>query len=66
MFRAGACDKTPSPSYAQLYETTGTKSKLLARQSDLKFEDYDSSSLNVSVTVDASDKRQAYRATAPR
>ncbi len=60
-FGAAACDKTPSPSYAQLYETTGTKSKLLARQSDLKFEDYDSSSLNVSVTVDASDKRQAYR-----
>lgn len=39
------------PEYAQVYETTGTKSKLLARQSDIKFSDY-SESMNVTVTVD--------------
>lgn len=39
------------PKYAQVYTTTGTMSKLLARDTSLEFSDYDEDSYNTSVKV---------------
>lgn len=46
-------------SYVQVYETTGTKSALLTRRSDLEWQD-SSLSGNATVTVDTSEEGQAY------
>lgn len=44
--------------YVQVYETTGTKSKLMYRNNDITFEDADRSSVNTKISVDESDVKQ--------
>jgi glucosylceramidase len=46
--------------WVQIYETTGTKSSLLARKSDQILSKYNSGSMNISVTVNTTDKKQNY------
>ncbi len=44
--------------YVQVYETTGTKSKLMSRESDLTFDAVDDTSVNAKITIDEEDVRQ--------
>lgn len=46
-------------SFVQVYETTGTKSKLMERQTDLTFNNVDENSVNAKITIDDKDKRQS-------
>ncbi|MBO5982484.1 MAG: hypothetical protein J6Q06_01230 [Clostridia bacterium] len=46
--------------YAQVYVTTGTKSKLMTRDTSLKFGDYDDTSYNTAVYVDLEDTKQNF------
>ncbi|MCM1290104.1 MAG: hypothetical protein NC132_05085 [Corallococcus sp.] len=58
-----ACDPLANykaPKYAQVYATTGTMSKLLARDTSLEFSDYDEDSYNVSVKVSTDKSYQNY------
>jgi len=48
------------PKYAQVYTTTGTMSKLLARDTSLEFSDYDEESFNTSVKVYTDQTYQNY------
>ena len=44
--------------YIQVYETTGTKSKLMSRESDLTFADVDDTSVNTIISVDETQIKQ--------
>lgn len=44
--------------YVQVYETTGTKSKLMSRESDLTFTDVDEASVNTIISVDETQVKQ--------
>lgn len=44
--------------YVQVYETTGTKSKLMSRESDLTFADVDEASVNTIISVDETQIKQ--------
>lgn len=48
------------PTYAQVYTTTGTMSKLLERDTSLKFEDYDDFSTNTTITVNTTKTYQNF------
>lgn len=55
----GCAQKTASTEgYVQVYETTGTKSKLMSRESDLTFSDIDDASVNTIISVDETDVKQ--------
>ena len=55
----GCGQKTASTEgYVQVYETTGTKSKLMSRESDLTFEDIDDASVNAIISVDETQVKQ--------
>ncbi len=55
----GCVPKTASTKgFVQVYETTGTKSKLLARESDITFSDIDDASVNTVIAVNEKDIRQ--------
>lgn len=64
MLFVGCDQKIADREYADVYMTTGTMSKLLARQSSLKFESYDSvdelESTGIVVTVDPTEKKQDF------
>lgn len=44
--------------YVQVYETTGTKSKLMSRESDLTFDKIDESSVNAKITINEEEVKQ--------
>ncbi len=46
--------------WVEIYETTGTKSKLLERQSDMVLSKYDEGSMNISVVVDSTSEKQNF------
>ncbi len=56
----GGCSSIGKRQYVQLYETTGTKSKLLQRQTDLETKPYTVSS-NVQVDIDVAQHFQEYK-----
>ena len=56
---SGCGQKTASTEgYVQVYETTGTKSKLMSRETDLTFSDIDDTSVNAKITVDEKQVKQ--------
>lgn len=56
---SGCGKKTASTKgYVQVYETTGTKSKLISRESDITFKNIDDSSVNTKVTVNEEKVKQ--------
>lgn len=59
MLTTGCMQKTASTEgYVQVYETTGTKSKLMSRESDLTFSDIDDTSVNAVVSIDEKQIKQ--------
>lgn len=56
---SGCGQKTASTEgYVQVYETTGTKSKLMSRESDLTFDEMDESSVNTKITINEEEVKQ--------
>lgn len=56
---SGCGKKTASTEgYVQVYETTGTKSKLMSRETDLTFKDIDDSSVNTKIIVNEENVKQ--------
>lgn len=54
----GCTEKYVLPDYADVYITTGTMSKLMSRQTSLKFEEIPDDNFGVTVEVDVNDRRQ--------
>lgn len=56
----GGCGRKTASNkgYVQVYETTGTKSKLMSRESDITFDEVDDASVNAKITIDEEDVKQ--------
>lgn len=62
-FLFSACSFLDGRKYVELYETTGTKSQLLTRRTDLTYDKIDKDSTNVTVKIDEKKKFQNFYGT---
>lgn len=58
MFQGCGRKTASTKGYVQVYETTGTKSKLMSRESDLTFDEIDDASVNAKITINEEDVKQ--------